>query len=190
MLSKNIFATLTSAIALTAFAGETLAQNLALEEIVVTARKRSESIQDIPLSVTAFSANQLKNQAITDVEDIIQFIPGVQMSNHTANRNNPAIRFRGIDPPSSERNKQTSSAFVDGVYLPGTSQWLSMNDIERVEVVKGPQSAFFGRATFGGAINFISKTPGNEWGGEVSTILGNHGRADTWLSLEGPIIED
>ncbi|MEQ8736645.1 MAG: TonB-dependent receptor [Rhodospirillaceae bacterium] len=190
MLSKNIFATLTSAVALTAFAGETLAQNLALEEIVVTARKRAESIQDIPLSVTAFSANQLKNQAITDVEDIIQFIPGVQMSNHTANRNNPAIRFRGIDPPSSERNKQTSSAFVDGVYLPGTSQWLSMNDIERVEVVKGPQSAFFGRATFGGAINFISKTPGNDWGGEVSTILGNHGRSDTWLSMEGPIIED
>lgn len=71
------------------------------------------------------------------------------------------IRFRAIDPPSSVRSTQTSSAFVDGFYLPGTSQWLSMNDIERVEVVKGPQSAFFGRATFGGAINFISKVPGN-----------------------------
>lgn len=190
MLSKNRFVTMTSVLALTAFAGEAAAQQMALEEIVVTARKRDESIQDIPLSVTAFSANQIKNQAITDVEDVLQFIPGVHMSNHTANRNNPAIRFRGIEPPSSIRSDQTSSAFLDGVYLPTGSQMVSMDDIERVEVVKGPQSAFFGRATFGGAINFVSKTPGNEPGADVSLILGNNKRADLWLSAETPIVED
>lgn len=189
MLSKNKLLTMTSALALTAFAGEAAAQQLALEEIVVTSRKISESIQDIPLSVTAFSANMIKNQQITDIDDILQFTPGVHMSNNNGNRNNPAIRFRSIDS-SSVRDEQTSSAFMDGVYLPGTTQWVSMNDVERVEVVKGPQSAFFGRATFGGAINFISKTPGNEWGGDFSTILGNNGRADTSLSFEGPIIED
>lgn len=167
-----------------------MAQDLALEEIVVTARKRDESIQDIPLSVTAFGAEQLREQQITDVEDMLQFVPGVHMSNHTANRNNPAIRFRAIDPPSSVRSTQTSSAFVDGVYLPGTSQWLSMNDIERVEIVKGPQSAFFGRATFGGAINFISRTPGDEFNGDVNLILGDNGRADAWVSAEGPLVED
>ena len=167
-----------------------MAQDLALEEIVVTARKRDESIQDIPLSVTAFGAEQLREQQITDVEDMLQFVPGVHMSNHTGNRNNPAIRFRAIDPPSSVRSTQTSSAFVDGVYLPGTSQWLSMNDIERVEIVKGPQSAFFGRATFGGAINFISRTPGDDFGGDVNVILGDSGRADLWVSGEGPIIEN
>ena len=189
MLSKNSFVTLTSVLALSAFAGEAAAQEFALEEIVVTSRKMNESIQDIPLSVTAFSADMIENQAITDIADILQFTPGVHQSNHTGNRNNPAIRFRSIDS-SSVRNEQTSSAFLDGVYLPGTSQWVSMNDIERVEVVKGPQSAFFGRATFGGAINFISKTPGNEWGGDIDMILGDHGRADTSLSIEGPIIED
>ena len=167
-----------------------MAQELALEEIVVTARKRDESIQDIPLSVAAFSSEQLREQQITDVEDILQFVPGVHMSNHTANRNNPAIRFRAIDPPSSVRQSQTSSAFVDGVYLPGTTQWLSMNDIERVEVVKGPQSAFFGRATFGGAINFISRTPGDEFNGDINLIVGDSGRADLWVSGEGPLIED
>ena len=67
---------------------------------------------------------------------------------------------------------------MDGFYLPGTSQWLSMNDIKRVEVVKGPQSAFFGRATFGGAINFISKTPGDDFNGDANLILGDNGRAD------------
>lgn len=190
MFTKYGFVTLTSAVALAAFAGETAAQSLALEEIVVTARKRDESIQDIPLSVSAFSANQIKNQAITDVEDVFQFIPGVHMSNHTANRNNPAVRFRAIDPPSSTRNEQTSSSFMDGVYLPTGSQWVSMNDVERVEVVKGPQSAFFGRATFGGAVNFISKTPEDEWGADVNLILGDHKRADLWVSAEGPIVED
>jgi len=167
-----------------------VAQSLALEEIVVTARKRDESIQDIPLSVAAFSASQLQEQQITDVEDMLQFVPGVHMSNHTGNRNNPAIRFRAIDPPSSVRSSQTSSAFVDGVYLPGTSQWLSMNDIERVEVVKGPQSAFFGRATFGGAINFISKTPSDDFSGAINLILGDSGRADVWVSGEGALVED
>ena len=167
-----------------------MAQELALEEIVVTARKRDESIQDIPLSVAAFSSEQLREQQITDVEDMLQFVPGVHMSNHTANRNNPAIRFRAIDPPSSVRSSQTSSAFVDGVYLPGTTQWLSMNDIERVEVVKGPQSAFFGRATFGGAINFISRTPGDEFNGDINLIVGDSGRADLWVSGEGALIED
>ena len=183
---------LTTGAVLSLFAADmaVMAQDLALEEIVVTARKRDESIQDIPLSVAAFSASQLREQQITDVEDMLQFVPGVHMSNHTANRNNPAIRFRAIDPPSSVRSTQTSSAFVDGVYLPGTSQWLSMNDIERVEIVKGPQSAFFGRATFGGAINFISRTPGDDFSGDVNVILGDSGRADLWVSGEGPIIEN
>lgn len=190
MIKRTGFVTLTSAIALAAFAGETAAQSLALEEIVVTARKRDESIQDIPLSVSAFSAAQIQTQQITDVEDVFKFIPGVHMSNHTANRNNPAVRFRAIDPPSSTRNEQTSSAFMDGVYLPTGSQWVSMNDVERVEVVKGPQSAFFGRATFGGAVNFVSKTPDEEWGADVNLILGNNKRADLWLSAEGPIVED
>ena len=178
--------------ALSLFAADmaVMAQDLALEEIVVTARKRDESIQDIPLSVTAFGAEQLREQQITDVEDMLQYVPGVHMSNHTGNRNNPAIRFRAIDPPSSERQRQTSSTFVDGVYLPGTSQWLSMNDIERVEVVKGPQSAFFGRATFGGAINFISRTPGNDFNGDINLIVGDNGRADAWVSAEGALVED
>lgn len=160
-----------------------------IEEIIVTARKTDESIQDIPLSVQAFSAQQIQTQQITDVEDLVAFTPGVVMHNQLGSRNNPAISFRSIES-SSERNKQTSSAFVDGVYLPGSSQWLSMNDIERVEVVKGPQSAFFGRATFGGAINFITKTPGNEWGADITAIVGDHGRQDIWLAAEGPIIKD
>jgi iron complex outermembrane receptor protein len=161
-----------------------------IEEVVVTARKVEESIQDIPLSVTAFSAAQIQKQAIANINDIIKFTPGVVVNNQTGSRRYPAVRFRSIDSSSNERNKSTSSAFLDGVYLSGSSQWISMNDIERVEVVKGPQSAFFGRATFAGAINYITKTPGNEFAGEVQATFGSNGRQDYWLSAEGPIIKD
>lgn len=160
-----------------------------LEEIIVTARKVNESIQDIPLSVQAFTSDKLVRQQIIDVEDIAQFTPGLHASNNSGGRNTPSLRFRGIETGLG-RNGQTNSAFLDGVYIPGLSSWVSMNDMERVEVVKGPQSAFFGRSTFSGAVNFISKTPGNEFGADVSAIVGDAGRADVWVSAEGPLIED
>ncbi|MEM6935509.1 MAG: TonB-dependent receptor plug domain-containing protein, partial [Pseudomonadota bacterium] len=157
----------------------------------MTARKVGESIQDIPLSVQAFSAKSIEKQQIVNVEDIVKFTPGVVIANETGSRRNSSIRFRGIEPPNNvQRQLQTASSFIDGVYLSGSSQWVSMFDLERVEVVKGPQSAFFGRSTFSGAINYITKTPGNEFTGDVQAIVGDNGRQDVWLAAEGPLIED
>lgn len=174
----------------TAF-GQDSEERFQLEEIIVTARKTNESIQDIPLSVQAFSAETINKQQIVNIEDIVKFTPGVVIANESGSRRSSTVRFRGIEPPNNtQRNLSTSSAFLDGVYLPGSSQWVSMFDIERVEVVKGPQSAFFGRATFAGAINYISKTPGNEFGVDVQAIIGDNGRQDIWLAAEGPIIKD
>jgi iron complex outermembrane receptor protein len=163
-----------------------------LEEIIVTARKVGESIQEIPLSVQAFTADTISKQQILNVEDLVKFTPGVVISNHYGSRRNSAVAFRGVASSANERQKQTSSAFLDGVYLSGSSQWVGMNDIERVEMVKGPQSAFFGRATYSGAVNYISKTPSTseKWGGDIQAIIGDNGRQDLWLSAEGPIIED
>ena len=189
MTSCRILTTLLVSLGLVAPA-TTFAQVGELEEITVTARKVGESIQDIPLSITAFSAEQIQEQQIVGIEDIGQFTPGLHISNRTGARADPSLRFRGMDPPSAERNKQLASGFVDGVYIPGQTHWVSMNDIERVEVVKGPQSAFFGRATFSGAVNFITKTPGNDWRGDVQLIAGDNSRTDLWLSAEGPIVED
>ena len=160
-----------------------------MEEITVTARKIGESIQDIPLSITAFTSEDIKAQAITGIEDIANFTPGLHMSNVLATRNDPALKFRGMDNSNTQRDQQLASAFVDGIYLSGTSQWVSMNDIERVEVVKGPQSAFFGRATFGGAVNYITKTPGDEWAADLQLVAGQDGRMDLEGSVEGPIVE-
>lgn len=169
--------------------GTALSQS-GLEEIVVTARKISESIQDVPLSISSFSSQDIQNQAIISVDDVAKFTPGLFMSNYTGKRDDPGLIFRGMESGDTGRQAQLASAFVDGIYLTGSSQWVSMNDIERVEVVKGPQSAFFGRATFGGAVNFITKTPGNDWRGDTQLIVGENRRGDFSGSFEGPIIED
>lgn len=160
-----------------------------MEEITVTARKIGESIQDIPVSITAFTAEDIQAQGLIGIEDIANFTPGLHMSNVIATRNDPALKFRGMDNSNTVRDQQLASSFVDGIYLSGSSQWVSLGDIERVEVVKGPQSAFFGRATFGGAVNYITKTPGNDWAGDVQIIAGQDGRADLEASVEGPIVE-
>ncbi|WP_446831249.1 TonB-dependent receptor [Candidatus Foliamicus sp.] len=160
-----------------------------MEEILVTARKVGESIQEIPLSISAFTSEDIEAQGIVGIEDIANFTPGLHMSNVLANRNDPALRFRGMDNSNTVRDQQLASSFVDGIYLSGTSQWVSMNDIERVEVVKGPQSAFFGRATFGGAVNYITKTPGDEWAADVELVTGQDGRLDLEGSVEGPLVD-
>lgn len=165
-------------------------ENLQLDEVVVTARKISESVYDVPLSITVFDSTQIEAAGILSVDDIAAFTPGLHISNYQGSRDDTGLRFRGMDNGNRERDQALSSAFVDGIYLPGSSQWVSLNDVERVEVVKGPQSAFFGRATFGGAANFISKTPGNDWGGDVGLSIGENGRQDLQGSFEGPIIDD
>ena len=87
-----------------------------LEEIIVTARKVGESIQEIPLSVQAFTADTISKQQILNVEDLVKFTPGVVISNHYGSRRNSAVAFRGVASSANERQKQTSSAFLDAVF--------------------------------------------------------------------------
>ena len=159
-----------------------------MEEIIVTARKVGESIQDVPLSISAFTSEDLEAQAIISIDDIANFTPGLHMANTFGDRSDPALKFRGMDNSTTSRDEQLASSFVDGIYLSGSSQWVSMNDVERVEVVKGPQSAFFGRATFGGAVNYISKTPGDQFAADVGLVAGQDGRMDLQGSVEGALV--
>ena len=170
-----------------------MSQQLVLEEIVVTARKRNESLLDVPLAVTAFSAQDLLNIGAKDLEDIAEFSPGLyfsSMGNTIAGRSSTVIRFRGMDTNTTASQRQLASLFVDGVYVASGAQGLGLDDIERVEVIKGPQSAFFGRSTFSGAINYVTKTPAEEWSGRISAEAGRFGHLDNSLSVEGPIVSD
>jgi len=152
-----------AALGTSAWAQQQQAQaQVAVEEIVVTARQRSESLQEIPLSIAAFSAEDIREQGFRDLGDIALQTTGMTFRTRGASgvggRINSQIRIRGI-ATGGLPHLQPVSLFVDGVYSLGGANVIPLNDLERVEVIKGPQSAFFGRNTFAGAVNYITKNP-------------------------------
>jgi iron complex outermembrane receptor protein len=174
---------------------EQAAQAPALEEIVVTARKRSESLLDIPVSITAFSAAEIEKADVFDIREITKFSPGFTFQavggNGGGGRSNPFVIFRGMTMSSTLPRQSTGAVFIDGVYVLGGTNSVNTVDIERVEVIKGPQNAYFGRNTFGGAVNFITKTPStSEFSGEVSAEGSTRSSHDLNFSIEGPLVED
>lgn len=152
--------------------GEALgAQKQQLEIITVTARKRQESILEIPLSIQAFSAADLQAGGTVDLESLANNAPNLDfqnVGNSQPGRYNSAVRFRGMDTAITVPTNQTGAFFVDGVNVLGGASSVSFSDIARVEVIRGPQPVFFGRGTFGGAINYITVDPSEEFGGHVS----------------------
>jgi outer membrane receptor protein involved in Fe transport len=157
-------------------------------EIIVTARKREERLQRAPISVTAVTAQELAERGIRDISEIALITPGFSMQNIQSGTEQPFIR--GMSSTSFERTLQTSSTFVDGNYFSVLGRTVFFPDIERVEVVRGPQAALFGRATFAGAINYITKSPSREFGGEGRFTAGEHGLLRLHASATGPIIPD
>lgn len=163
--------------------------------IIVTARKREERLIDVPLSIQAFSAEELEKSGVNNLEDLTKFTPGLDYKNQStgtfAGRYLPAVRFRGLTSVSSLPSNQVGSLFVDGIYVLGGAQSIGLEDVERVEVIKGPQAAYFGRSTFGGAINYITTDPANEFGGKVSAeYRPRYGSYRASATIEGPIFED
>lgn len=161
-----------------------------LEEVIVTARSREESLYDAPLSITSLGASEIRNANLRDISDLAQVAPGFYYTpqvTFSSSRVTPALRFRGMTIPRNDPLEQLGGVFVDGVYLFGGAQSLTFDDIERVEVIKGPQSALFGRSTFSGAINFITREPGNELAGKASVGVETRGSRNYSASLEGPL---
>ena len=165
-----------------------------LEEVVVTARRREESLQDVPLSVTAFSGDTIDRAGFTNLEDVSLQTTGLQL-NSDLGGTRPGrlfgdLRFRGVEG-SAYSSLATSSAFVDGVFALQGAQSLALVDLERIEIVKGPQSALFGRNSFAGAINYVTKEPNlQEFAGKLIADAGQHQQQEFQASIEGPIIED
>lgn len=158
--------------------------SLAIEEITVTARKREENLQDIPVSVTAFSAADIEAAGMRDVTDVAALTPGFNVAPlFSGDAATPVIR--GLSTTIGEPNV---GFFVDGVYV-GSRQTMSNllgNFLERIEVAKGPQSALYGRNTFGGAVNYVTRKPSGEFEGDVEGSYGSDGKGVVRASLGGP----
>ncbi|BFM08876.1 TonB-dependent receptor [Halioxenophilus aromaticivorans] len=165
------------------------AAELALEEIIVTANKRAESANDVGLSVTALDGNMLADQKLTSLEDISTSVPGLVYSSSTANT--PIFTLRGIGfNEQSLGAYPATSLYIDEAPLPfPVLASHTAYDLERVEVLKGPQGILFGQNSTGGAINFISAKPGDEFeaGGDVS--YGNYSRAELNGYISGPLTQ-
>jgi len=165
------------------------AEDLAPGEILVTARKREERLQDVPVSVSAFTDDQLRNLGIRDITEVALQTPGLAMQN--ASRQNEQPFIRGMSVNSVFRQAQNASFFVDGIYVSGVGRTIGLDDIERVEVVLGPQSVYFGRATFAGAINYVSRKPRlNDAFLDAQTTAGEHGLFDLSGGVNLPLAQD
>lgn len=169
----------------------TIAQDGAslVEEIVVTARKREENILDVPLAITALSASDIEDKGIGEFKDIIAFTPGFHFAEHSvgrADRSNRILVIRGMHISQENDHQQAATVFVDGAPMHG-SVIAGLEDAERIEVVRGPQSAYFGRATLSGAVNYVTKTPGQESKSKIVAEVGKYGTTNLGFSTEGPI---
>jgi len=164
-------------------------ENFLLEEIVVTATKRAESVQDIPLAVTAVDAGLLEQRGISDIESLATSVPGLHFSQSGADTQ---ITIRGI---GSEQNTVTGDpgvAFhIDGVYQSRSSAGSALlYDLARIEVLRGPQGTLYGRNATGGSINVISNLPDPELSGKLEYKLGNYNQHQVSGVFNAPLIED
>lgn len=143
-----------------------------LEEVVVSAQRRTENVQDVPISVSAVSRETLQDFAVRDVLDMSATAPGLHMAQQLQS---PLLFIRGIGTASTQGGQEGSTAFyVDGVYyphLPGLN--FAFNDIERIEVLKGPQGTLFGRNATGGLLQIITRTPSQDPSLDMEATYGN-----------------
>lgn len=159
--------------------------------IVVTARKREEDLLDVPLTVTAITSEALEVRGVATMQDVASSTPGININDSSsghADRGFQQIVLRGFTPVTTLAT--TTSLFIDGVAVSSPSAFTSISSPERIEILKGPQSAFFGRNTFAGAINVVNKTPTNDWHGSVSGTMGTHENFRAHGDVEGPLIPD
>ncbi|MBU3004878.1 TonB-dependent receptor [Paraglaciecola arctica] len=170
-----------------AFSGSLYAQeessevdgNERIESITVTATKRAQVIYEVPIAISAFSGEALASQGISDLTDVGKFVPNLNVTGFSAGHTssaNPFIRGIGLQDHLITTDPGVS-VYVDGVYLGRqVGQNWNLNNIERIEVLRGPQGTLYGRNSIGGAINIITKQPDNEAVTKVGVEAGTRGR--------------
>lgn len=160
-----------------------------LQEVVVTARKREERLQDVPVSVSAISGQTLEEKQITQAKDIAAIVPSLNITSDSVSRS--FIDIRGVGTTLIDSVQPGVGIFIDGVYVPNTSYLNSpLVDVERIEVLRGPQGTLFGQNTLGGAINILTKQPTDEFAGKLSAAGADGDHYQNYaLSVSGPLVE-
>ena len=171
---------------------ETYAPGSRVEEVIVTARKREESVQKVPISITAITG-QLKTADVRNLADLQAFTPNVRIDSFPQRANAVNLTIRGVSAVRNDDNSLEApiGVFIDGVYLGSLPGQLVENfDLSRIEVLRGPQGTLFGRNTVGGALNILRTEPTGEWGAKVSYTTGSWNDQEFRGVLNAPIIKD
>ena len=159
-----------------------------LEEVIVTARRREESLETLPLSVAAVSADAMQAQGVYNMMDIADVVPNVALA-EDVRANDTLLYIRGLGGGFSNPSQVFGTAvYIDGhIQVGNLGAFNSTVDVERIEVLRGPQGTLFGRNVTGGAINIITTKPGPDFASELILRAGNYGRADIRGMVNTPI---
>lgn len=160
-----------------------------LDEIVVTARRIEENLMQVPIAISAMTADAIEERGVKNIIELAGFTPGLfayigTVGNGHEDRGNRRMAFRGLSTAS-----QAASVFIDGAPYAGSAEPF-VGDVARVEVLKGPQAVYFGRSTYSGAVNYVTKDPTAEFTGRATAEFYTFGGVDGSLSVSGPIIAD
>ncbi len=163
-----------------------------IDEIVVTARKREESLLEVPVAVTAISAQLIEDLHLVRLNDVARHTPGFSFTSATGRQ--PASDrpvMRGITTiRNGISNANVAATFIDGIYLGGSAQSTDLYNLERIEIIRGPQAAQYGRGTFAGALNYVTRRPTSELQGELIVTGAEHQTFELGGWFSGPLIDD
>jgi len=164
-------------------AGSAAAASTTIEELVVTAEKREQNLQDVPIAISAFTDKQRDIVGIQSIQDMTNFTPGLQYSTST-----DRVSLRGLGRLTNVLSADAAVAiYIDGLYTTSTV-FAGMPPllVDRVEVLRGPQGTLYGRNSIGGAINVISKRPTEDWYAEARVGYANYEHSDVEFAVSGP----
>ena len=192
MNRKHVLASVVSGV-IAATTGVAFAQqdSSGLEEVVVTAQKRSENLQTTPIAITALSARAIDELGITNNKSLFGVIPNLQGFEPPSSRGNLSINIRGVPSgnANSVSNDPASALYVDGIYVAkGFGVGLDVMDLERIEVLRGPQGTLYGRNTTGGAVNFVTRKPSGDFRLDARVGAGNYNLRDYRFSVDLPAV--
>src|SRR5690606_4450783 len=161
-----------------------------IDTIIVTAQKREQSLQDVPIVVTAVSEQLLQDTGVKDIQDLPVLTPGLLVTS-TSNETVTTARIRGIGTVGDNAGLESSvGVVIDGVYRPRNGVGFGdLGELERIEVLKGPQGTLFGKNTSAGVINVVTKRPSFDFGADIEVTAGDYGVMDGAASITGPFSE-
>jgi iron complex outermembrane receptor protein len=186
---RSVLACAASTLALCTVPAAQAADSGAIETVVVTAQKVAQPISKVPLTISALSGKQLRDHNYTDIEDFKGLVPGLQVSNYAGEAR---VNIRGIGMNSLSFGVDSQVAFsLNDVYLSSArAADQAFLDIDRIEVVRGPQGTLYGRNATGGAVNVITRRPTDEFEASAQIKIGNYDEVGTELIVSGPILGD